>query len=97
MGEVNNYVWDVNWGSAFPCANGAASSILTAYALSYAGHKILRMPEIISDPKPAVNRIPKSPSISKVEKPGVTANNIQKAKSPSVGALRELCVASSWF
>jgi hypothetical protein len=26
-------VWDVNWGSTFPCANGAASSIITSFAI----------------------------------------------------------------
>ena len=29
LGEVNWYVWDVNWGSFFPYANGIASSIIT--------------------------------------------------------------------
>ncbi|MCJ1426788.1 hypothetical protein MMC29_004691 [Sticta canariensis] len=89
MGEVNNHVWDVNWGSAFPCANGAASSILTAYALSYAGYKSFRMPEKVATsskipgPEQVVDGIPKSPSISKDETPGITTNNIQKEKRSS--------------
>jgi hypothetical protein len=32
-GNVGNEVWDVMWGSTFPCANGAASTIIAAYAL----------------------------------------------------------------
>ena len=32
-GSVSCIVWDVSWGSVFPCANGAARSLLTAYAL----------------------------------------------------------------
>ncbi|KAF8849855.1 hypothetical protein BDZ45DRAFT_541360, partial [Acephala macrosclerotiorum] len=34
LGNVGNEVWDVVWGSTFPCANGAASAIIAAYALS---------------------------------------------------------------
>ncbi|CZR69337.1 uncharacterized protein PAC_19237 [Phialocephala subalpina] len=33
LGNVGNEVWDVMWGSTFPCANGAASAIIAAYAL----------------------------------------------------------------
>ena len=32
MSEVSHQMWNVNWDNAFPCANGAASSIITAYA-----------------------------------------------------------------
>jgi len=32
-GNRNTEVWDVNWGSTFPCANGAASTLITALAL----------------------------------------------------------------
>ena len=32
-GNVGNEVWDVMWGSTFPCANGAASAIIAANAL----------------------------------------------------------------
>lgn len=91
-GEVSNYVWDVNWGSAFPCANGAASSILTAYALSHEGRKSIRMPEQVAafskipDPKKVVNRIPQPPPTANFEKSGVAANSIQTAKTTSVGA-----------
>lgn len=31
--ELDAKVWDVSWGSIFPCANGAARVILTDYAL----------------------------------------------------------------
>ena len=44
--DVKYIVWDVNWGSVFTRANGAAISILTRYALR--GHsKPMRMPENI--------------------------------------------------
>jgi hypothetical protein len=33
FGNVGHEVWDVMWGSTFPCANGAASAIISAYAL----------------------------------------------------------------
>jgi hypothetical protein len=32
-GSLSSIVWDVSWGSVFPCANGAARDLLTAYAL----------------------------------------------------------------
>ncbi|KAF5628961.1 hypothetical protein F52700_8054 [Fusarium sp. NRRL 52700] len=31
--DLRRKVWDVNWGSIFPCANGAVAAILSAYAL----------------------------------------------------------------
>lgn len=36
MGHMSHEVWDVNWGSRFPCANGAACAIISKYALSNA-------------------------------------------------------------
>lgn len=108
IGEVSHHVWDVNWGCAFPCANGAASSIITAYALSRTDCKSIRMPEHVAalskiqDPEKAVNAMPESRSVSKVEELGVAANDIQTEKdtsvdrvATSVGALRGELRASS--
>ncbi|MCJ1240189.1 hypothetical protein MMC14_008189 [Varicellaria rhodocarpa] len=39
-------VWDVNWGSVFPCANGAASAMVAACALQK-GRQAIRIPEFI--------------------------------------------------
>lgn len=33
-GASSKKVWDVQWGSVFPCANGAASEIITQYVLT---------------------------------------------------------------
>lgn len=33
ISELRREVWDVNWGSVFPCANGAASDLVTKRAL----------------------------------------------------------------
>ncbi|GKU05099.1 hypothetical protein FLAG1_07823 [Fusarium langsethiae] len=33
MNDSRRTVWDVSWGSVFPCANGAVSEILSAYLL----------------------------------------------------------------
>jgi len=44
MGNSGREVWDVNWGSTFPCANGAACAIITAFALKSSPNPI-RMPE----------------------------------------------------
>ena len=33
VSEFRREVWDVNWGSRFPCANGSATDILIAHAL----------------------------------------------------------------
>lgn len=101
MGEVSHQVWDVNWGSAFPCANGAASSIITAYALSHADWSCVRMPEHVTvfskteDPKKVVDASPGLSPACKIEKLDVSANNIQPAKPISVRALMGvLCAAS---
>lgn len=94
ISEVSHYVWDVNWGSSFPCANGAASSIITSYALSRAECKSVRMPECgpasskMQDPKEAVDDMPESPPVSEIEELGAVADNIQTAKTKPVGALR---------
>lgn len=40
ISEFRREVWDVNWGSVFPCVNGAASDIITKYALQRAGPPI---------------------------------------------------------
>lgn len=45
IGEVSLCVWDVNWGSTFPCANGSVSQIITNYALSGLGAKTINVPD----------------------------------------------------
>ena len=45
-GGRRSEVWDVNWGSVFPCANGAASAMVAAYALRSAGQPI-RIPDCV--------------------------------------------------
>lgn len=47
--ESNFKVWDVNWGSVFPRANGSAASIITDYALRK-HKKAVPMPEDIQAP-----------------------------------------------
>lgn len=90
MGEVSHQVWDVNWGSAFPCANGAASSIITAYALSRVDWNYVRMPEHVSiffkPPKSekTVDATPGSSSVCEAEGPDIAADNIQAAENTSV-------------
>ena len=95
MGEVSHQVWDVNWGSAFPCANGAASSIITAYALSRADWSCVRMPDHVSifphhqnleKVEKIVDAIPETSPGCKADRPGVAAENIQPAQNTSVGA-----------
>lgn len=45
IGEVSFWVWDVNRGSTFPCANGSASQMITSYALRGSKSKFIEMPE----------------------------------------------------
>ncbi|KAI1207222.1 uncharacterized protein F4807DRAFT_462951 [Annulohypoxylon truncatum] len=33
VSEMRHMVWDANWGSIFPCANGAAAAMLNSYVL----------------------------------------------------------------
>ena len=46
IGGRRSDVWDVNWGSVFPCANGAASALVAASALRGA-QQTIRIPERI--------------------------------------------------
>ncbi|RDW57266.1 hypothetical protein BP5796_12716 [Coleophoma crateriformis] len=46
LGSSSRKVWDVKWGSTFPCANGAASDILAESLLS-CGKAAVRIPEEI--------------------------------------------------
>lgn len=45
-GGEGKRVWDVNWGCVFPCANGAASTFLSKYALGKK-HHVIKMPETV--------------------------------------------------
>jgi hypothetical protein len=53
IGRSSYKVWDVNWGSTFPCANGAASAIIANYALQ-------REPNIINVSERARQKLRKS-------------------------------------
>ena len=57
-GSSSQTVWDIKWGSIFPCANGAASSMIAHYALGKSPTAAIRMPEVI--PQPRVNESPTS-------------------------------------
>lgn len=56
VSEFSREVWDVNWGSRFPCANGSASDILFSYALRTAGKPIPATVDRSKSPKPEVSR-----------------------------------------
>lgn len=46
-GGSSRTVWDVKWGSVFPCANGAASAAITRYLRSRDNCSPQRMPETL--------------------------------------------------
>ncbi|KAI1273045.1 hypothetical protein F5Y07DRAFT_378253 [Xylaria sp. FL0933] len=65
-GGSSRMVWDVKWGSSFPCANGAACSTISKYLLARGRTPAQRMPEKLSsshentgDRKPVVHVTPK--------------------------------------
>lgn len=74
IGNSSREVWDVNWGSTFPSANGAASAIITAFALKPVRSKT-KMPESV---KPKVDGATKG---GKVEE-----NNVANSPPPSPGS-----------
>lgn len=94
LGEVSRHVWDVNWGSSFPCANGAASSIITAYALGCADSTSIRMPEHVAttskiqDPEKSTNGTPESLPVSMADELGIAAKSTQTVKNTTVGGLQ---------
>lgn len=94
LGEVSRHVWDVNWGSSFPCANGAASSIITAYALGCAGSTTIRMPEHVAatsktqDPEQSANGTPESLPVSMTDEIAFAVKSTQPAKNTTVGAMQ---------
>ncbi|RSL58826.1 hypothetical protein CEP54_007589 [Fusarium duplospermum] len=53
VNDLRRKVWDVNWGSIFPCANGAVAAILSAHALRRV--KAQKVPEDV-DQIPGSNR-----------------------------------------
>ena len=63
-------VWDVNWGSVFPRANGSASSIMTEYALRRHSEAI-QMPEEISIKSEQAPGVTPAPTDVRVPKPQV--------------------------
>lgn len=94
LGEVNRHVWDVNWGSSFPCANGAASSIITEYALGCKDSPTVGMPEHVAaipriqDSEQSANGTPESLHVSMTDELATAAKNTQIAKNTTVGAIQ---------
>ncbi|KAI1190787.1 hypothetical protein F5B17DRAFT_38908 [Nemania serpens] len=78
-------VWDIKWGSAFPCANGAACAAITRYLRSQgqASAPPLRMPERLSPPE----RPPQLPQLS-FEKPSLRSNISRISSCGDSGANR---------
>ncbi|KAF5686304.1 hypothetical protein FCIRC_3022 [Fusarium circinatum] len=67
--DLRRKVWDVNWGSIFPCANGAVAAMLSAYALRKVN--VQRVPE-------EVEQIPGSKEGFKPLKPSSPFRRYQK-------------------
>ncbi|KAI4215748.1 MAG: hypothetical protein LQ351_001735 [Letrouitia transgressa] len=44
VGSTSSKIWDVNWGSTFPCANGVATAMVTEYALNQRRHNVVQGP-----------------------------------------------------
>ncbi|KAF2136008.1 uncharacterized protein K452DRAFT_329921 [Aplosporella prunicola CBS 121167] len=52
-GDSSSTVWDVRWGSIFPCANGAASAVIARYARAGQGKRTpILMPETLPSSLP---------------------------------------------
>ncbi|KAF2102700.1 hypothetical protein NA57DRAFT_52257 [Rhizodiscina lignyota] len=75
-GSHSHVVWDVLWGSVFPCANGAASALVTAFGIESRKQQPTMMPDSLAERPPApsegVNSNPPTPdqSTHAVEQPG---------------------------
>ncbi|KAI1121430.1 hypothetical protein F5Y10DRAFT_256384 [Nemania abortiva] len=55
-GGSGRTVWDVKWGSVFPCANGAACAAITKYLISRDRNPPQRMPEFRSSEPRDIDR-----------------------------------------
>ncbi|KAI4157187.1 MAG: hypothetical protein LQ342_008479 [Letrouitia transgressa] len=44
VGSTSSKIWDINWGSSFPCANGVATAMVTEYALDQRRHYVVQVP-----------------------------------------------------
>lgn len=64
---VGGIVWDVNWGSCFPCANGAAHALVSAYALKSVKAVTVTLPESIRKGDEAGKPSPASSSQLRME------------------------------
>ena len=87
IGEVSLCVWDVNWGSSFPCANGSASQMITNYARRALTSESIDMPDRVPEvvhgqkseqPELRIDHSAQSPKSSGFSPTGLTAAALQK-------------------
>lgn len=66
-GGSSSTVWDVRWGSVFPCANGAASSVIMRYVRARHIDPAILMPErvALSDPSTSEGEISIEPRVDR--------------------------------
>lgn len=79
-GHTSYEVWDVNWGSTFPYANGAATSMILAYALKGLKHEIYVSGNLASTDR----AVPKMPPQSKVERRSTFGNLLEHIRRSDV-------------
>ncbi|KAK2606196.1 hypothetical protein QQS21_003367 [Conoideocrella luteorostrata] len=101
-GGSSRTVWDVQWGSVFPCANGAASIAISNQLMRRHGGPVKRIPESIPQPQPMSEVTPKiilgqkngSSSVSTASnqgKPG-ELSAAARLQNPSMRRYQNLCV-----
>jgi hypothetical protein len=83
-GWLTSKVWDVQWGSGFPCANGAASTMIMQYSLDNINEQSI---EIMPDRLPEAKQPePSTPS---------SCNGSKDYEQSATGSVVELEVKSS--
>lgn len=83
-GRSTSKVWDVQWGSGFPCANGAASTMIMQYSLDNINEQSIEiMPDRLSEAKQ-----PEPPTPS-------SCNGSKEYEQSATGSVVELEVKSS--
>ena len=92
-GGTTSMVWDVRWGSVFPCANGAANGIVSECLQSRELRPPTQMPETVAETKlPAAAQAtvpPNSPNATNM-RPSIAAGR-------SIGAVKPLDLKSNQF
>lgn len=83
-GGASSTVWDVKWGSVFPSANGAATSMLDAYVAGQRQYRAAIMPDRfpVESPPPAMDDSKSSSEKASKDDDNVPTHSVRTSNDP---------------